>query len=229
MVINGPTLLNFYPEGKIKFLKIRTDNAIKNHFYSKLRKFIRKILKQINKDNLLKSNGIDPNKYNSDRVYKMIKKNKLAYNSLNKDSILTMILNYEKYSKGSKGESLLSKKTARRKTGKASKENLYSEKVNKRYAASIPIKKPGLSANAGNGDYLPPLAEIYSTHTRSRIKSKNNLNNLPYSLYNTNISTRSRRPRREITYQLHEPTCENNFLIFNSTAKKKFKKKTYDR
>ena len=54
-----------------KFLPGRTDNSIKNHFYSKLRKYIRKILKQINKENLLKNNGIDYYKYNSDKVYKI--------------------------------------------------------------------------------------------------------------------------------------------------------------
>jgi hypothetical protein len=95
------------------------------------------MLKQINKDNLLKTNGIDPNKYNSDRVYKMIKKNKIPYNSLNKDNILTMILNFEKNNKGGKLDThLLKSKTARRKGGKVNtntgKENLYEEKINKR-------------------------------------------------------------------------------------------------
>ena len=43
MEINGQILQNFFQEGILIF-NIRTDNAIKNHFYSKLRKFIRKIL-----------------------------------------------------------------------------------------------------------------------------------------------------------------------------------------
>ncbi len=116
--------------------KIRTDNAIKNHFYSKLRKFIRKILKQINKEGLLKANSIDPVKFNSDKVYKMIKKNKLPYNSLNKDTIMTMIINYEKYSKGTKNDALLSKKTKRKssakiKTKKEKEKENYSEITNK--------------------------------------------------------------------------------------------------
>ena len=55
MVINGLRYLNIYLG--------RTDNSIRNYFYSKLRKFIRKILKQINKENLLKNNGIDYYKY----------------------------------------------------------------------------------------------------------------------------------------------------------------------
>jgi hypothetical protein len=110
----------------------RTDNAIKNHFYSKLRKFIRKILKSINKDNLLKTQGVDPSKYNSDKIYKMIKKYKIPYNTLTKESILTMIVNYEKNAKVGKGveQGFLKNKTARKKTKE--KENLYSEKINKR-------------------------------------------------------------------------------------------------
>ena len=82
-----------------KFLPGRTDNSIKNHFYSKLRKFIRKILKQINKENLLKNNGIDLCKYNSDKVYKLLKKHKISYKDVTKDSILDIIIATEKNQK----------------------------------------------------------------------------------------------------------------------------------
>ena len=83
-----------------KFLPGRTDNSIKNHFYSKLRKFIRKILKQINKENLLKNNGIDNYKYNSDKVYKLLKKYKVTYKNVTKDTILDLIISTEKNQKG---------------------------------------------------------------------------------------------------------------------------------
>ena len=82
-----------------KFLPGRTDNSIKNHFYSKLRKFIRKILKQINKENLLKNNGIDCYKYNSDKVYKLLKEYKINYKNVTKDTILDLILSTEKKGK----------------------------------------------------------------------------------------------------------------------------------
>jgi hypothetical protein len=83
-----------------KYLPGRTDNSIKNHFYSKLRKFIRKILKQINKENLLKNNGIDYYKYNSDKVYKLLKKYKITYKNVTKDTILELIIATEKNQKG---------------------------------------------------------------------------------------------------------------------------------
>ena len=82
-----------------KFLPGRTDNSIKNHFYSKLRKFIRKILKQINKENLLKNNGIDCYKYNSDKVYKLLKEYKINYKNVTKDTILNLIISTEKKGK----------------------------------------------------------------------------------------------------------------------------------
>ena len=81
-----------------KFLPGRTDNSIKNHFYSKLRKYIRRILKQINKENLMKNYNIDSNKYNSDRIYKLLKKSKVSYKNLNKETILAIITNNEKNS-----------------------------------------------------------------------------------------------------------------------------------
>ena len=82
-----------------KYLPGRTDNSIKNHFYSKLRKFIRKILKQINKENLLKNNGIDFSKYNSDKVYKLLKKYKISCKNVTKDTILDLIIATEKNQK----------------------------------------------------------------------------------------------------------------------------------
>lgn len=81
-----------------KFLPGRTDNSIKNHFYSKLRKYIRRILKQINKENLMKNYNIDFNKYNSDRIYKLLKRSKVSYKNLNKETILAIITNNEKNS-----------------------------------------------------------------------------------------------------------------------------------
>ena len=83
-----------------RFLPGRTDNSIKNHFYSKLRKFIRKILKQINKENLLKNNGIDCYKYNSDKVYKLLKEYKINYKNVTKDTILKLIISIEKNQEG---------------------------------------------------------------------------------------------------------------------------------
>ena len=82
------------------FLPGRTLNDIKNHFYSKLRKFIRKILKQINDENLFKINGIDGCKYTGEKIYKMIKKHEITYNNLTKDTIFKLIIANEKNPKG---------------------------------------------------------------------------------------------------------------------------------
>jgi hypothetical protein len=140
MAINGQRSQNFFLEGKHRILKnkkIRTDNAIKNHFYSKLRKFIRKILKSINKENLLRLNGIDPYKYNSDKIYRIIKKFKIPYNSLTKETMLQLVINYERNAKTGRidGNSLLKNKTTRV-NGKRKKKkdvldniNIYSEKI----------------------------------------------------------------------------------------------------
>ena len=78
------------------FLPGRTLNDIKNHFYSKLRKFIRKILKQINDENLFKINGIDACKYTGEKIYKLIKQYKINYKNLTKDTIFEMIIASEK-------------------------------------------------------------------------------------------------------------------------------------
>ncbi len=99
--IDGRILQNFCPEGKENFINSffyfsRTDNSIKNHFYSKLRKFIRKILKVLHKENVFEEHGIDSNYYTSDKIHKIIKKNNVPYNTLCKDIILDEILKHNK-------------------------------------------------------------------------------------------------------------------------------------
>ena len=82
------------------FLPGRTLNDIKNHFYSKLRKFIRKILKQINDEKLFQINGIDSYKYTGEKIYKMIKKHDITLRNLTKDTIFELIIATEKNPKG---------------------------------------------------------------------------------------------------------------------------------
>ena len=79
-----------------KYLSGRTDNNIKNHFYSRLRKYIRKILRQMNKEkNWFNIHEIDQNKYNSDNLYHLIKKLNIPYVLLNSQYILEIILKSE--------------------------------------------------------------------------------------------------------------------------------------
>ena len=82
------------------FLPGRTLNDIKNHFYSKLRKFIRKILKQINDEKLFQINGIDSYKYTGEKIYNMIKKHDITLRNLTKDTIFELIIATEKNPKG---------------------------------------------------------------------------------------------------------------------------------
>jgi hypothetical protein len=79
-----------------KYLPGRTDNNIKNHFYSRLRKYIRKILRGFNKEkNWFKMYEIDNNKYNSDKVYHLIRKLNIPYALVSPQNILEIILKNE--------------------------------------------------------------------------------------------------------------------------------------
>ena len=88
-----------------KLIPNRSENDIKNHFYSKLRKYIRKICKYINQNNILESYGIDRCLYNANTVYSLIQKNNIPLNILNKNTIVQIIQNdYEKKEKSNKTE-----------------------------------------------------------------------------------------------------------------------------
>ncbi len=69
-------------------------------------------MKSISKEGLFINNGIEPNEFNSEMVYKMIRNNNVDYESLSKENIVKMILGYVNSNK--KFESnLLNKKKVR--------------------------------------------------------------------------------------------------------------------
>ena len=74
-----------------KLLPGRSENDIKNHFYSKLRKYIRKICKDLHKSKLLESKGINSSLYSANKVYSLIQIENIPLVSLSKKSIINVI------------------------------------------------------------------------------------------------------------------------------------------
>ena len=74
-----------------KFLPGRSENDIKNHFYSKLRKYIRKICKELHKSKLLESKGINSSLYTSNKIYSLIQIENIPLISLSKNNIVNSI------------------------------------------------------------------------------------------------------------------------------------------
>ena len=199
-----------------KFLPGRTDNAIKNHFYSKLRKYIRKILKQINKENLIKNNGIDSNKYNSDKIYKMLKKYKVPYKSLNKDTVLDLIISTEKNSKINKNSFNLDihlPKTKIKKIKSISKEkensngnnnNQNNTKISKNKENYIPKQKNNRSVSNPKKNLTLNIKMINKTKSQKNT-SKNS--NLLYPNYINKPQNKKKRrtKRRKVSICLSTP------------------------
>ena len=144
----------------------------------------------------------------------MIKKNKLPYQSLNKDSILTMILNFERSSKSNKGEAgLLSRKTQRKKS--RAKENIYSEK-NRREEERVSYTQGNIQAQ---GQGIIPR----SRGSKANIASSN-------SLYATNINTRAKRFRKDNFMKMATTQSKLlSFLFIISKIEEECKEKTYGR
>ena len=74
-----------------KLLPGRSENDIKNHFYSKLRKYIRKTCKDISKSKLLEKKGINSTYYSSNIVYSLIQNENIPLVNLSKNTIINII------------------------------------------------------------------------------------------------------------------------------------------
>ena len=74
-----------------KLLPGRSENDIKNHFYSKLRKYIRKICKELHKTKLLEKKGINSSYYSSNKVYSLIQNENIPLVNLSKNTIINVI------------------------------------------------------------------------------------------------------------------------------------------
>lgn len=83
---------------------------------------------------MLRSNGIDPSKFNSDKIYKIIKKFKIPYDTLTKESVLQIIINqdrnYRAGSRSSVNETIM-KSRAKRKQGLKERNNKIITRVKK--------------------------------------------------------------------------------------------------
>jgi hypothetical protein len=75
---------------------------VKNHFYSKLRKFIRKIIKILVKDNVFEENNINVEQYTAEKIYKIIKRQGISYDSLCKEAIVDLIIKHNIQNKNDK-------------------------------------------------------------------------------------------------------------------------------
>ena len=74
-----------------KFLPGRSENDIKNHFYSKLRKYIRIICKELHKSKLLEKKGINSSYYSSNKVYSLIQNENVPLVNLSRNTIINVI------------------------------------------------------------------------------------------------------------------------------------------
>ena len=191
-----------------QFLPGRTDNAIKNHFYSKLRKFIRKILKQIHKENLFKNNGIDSNKYNGEKIYKLLKKYKVTYKNLTKNTILDLILANEKNPKA--------------------KFSFYNNKIennynnDKSYLFLIQDDKKGNAIN--NIDVSSNNINFnMGSYMKTNIKMLNNDKNINNGLFEHDIILNRHKEINNIKYlnNLDENGKNENIKKHNKNVKKK--------
>ena len=113
------------------FIKDKTANDIKNHFYSKLRTYLSIQLSKLKSENFFKD--IDPNSYKIKKILSLVLSNKIPTMILNKNIIKELILNEEQKKKNKKEGNIFfedgdkKEKKLGKKRGRPSKKSLENK------------------------------------------------------------------------------------------------------
>jgi hypothetical protein len=176
------------------------------------------MLKNLNKEKALKNNNLNPDEYNAEKVYKIIKKMNVPYNSLNKDIILKIIINNENGTNNNIFETL----NLQNKTNKRKKPNIYLERINSRKtkkSAKKSVNKIPKSCNTYLSKKRPPSITSklvkndnrYYNHGINIIINKNILNLVKNEEeYNTNHNNYNNDKSSVYSFSEKNSSSQNN-------------------
>ena len=215
-----------------KFLPGRTDNAVKNYFYSKLRRVIRCLVKGLIKNGTYKKENINEKVYDLCFVYKIVKDSKIAFSKINKERIIEIIKAHRDCDNGDKWKELFIEKNKFEKRGRKKKEIVERKFINKPNRKNF-SKKPKLSINIEsiNDFHSKKIKKINLFNTNilnlqeinllidSFIKNKEKENQLTPRLVLSKLSssnenaTQTNKIKKEIEYNLDKNQKEFNLII----------------
>jgi len=102
-----------------KLLKGRTDNVVKNHFYSTLRRELRKILRSVKGDD-----AAEPTEVSVDCLRQLIKENNVPYNEMDNENIKDLLIFLDNRIQGNKDSDNIPEEQSKTKSGEQ-KYSLY--------------------------------------------------------------------------------------------------------
>ncbi len=117
------------------FIKDKSVNDIKNHFYSKLRTYLGIQLTKLKEENFFKERSISPNSYSIQKVLSLVLSNKIPTMFLCKNIIKELIINEEKRINNKKNSTIISdnneKKNEKVELGKKRRRPRKKNSINK--------------------------------------------------------------------------------------------------
>jgi len=208
-----------------KHLNKRTDNCIKNHYYSSLRKNIRRLLKHLSGRNKGKGENadsyIDYEQVNSELVYKMLKLFDITYLDLNELSLKFIVLTMVEYEVNSADDinnmsHLLREYYNSKKEQLMGKNDMDSENLNDTYEST---KKPNSIIVYDNKNMVGDSSYQTESMTASKFNTADFQNTQTNSFCNIN-TTDAYYPDNSVTQKnfVYESDNTNNNSNNNSNT-----------